>query len=90
MTTYFPFAPTVNRNFAFTPTLDGVQYSVEVNWALFGQRWIVNVFTLQGVRVLSKPLRTSPEDYDINIVQGYFKLSSMVYRASSDTFVVTP
>lgn len=90
MATFFPFAPTVNRNFVFSPTLDRTQYTVEVTWSLFGQRWIVNIFTLQGVRVLSKPLRTSPEDYDINLIEGYFTTSKLVYRASSDTFVVTP
>lgn len=90
MAAFFPFAPTVNRNFVFSPTLDGVQYTVEVTWSLFGQRWVINVFTLQGVRVLSKPLRTSPENYDINLIAGYFTTSKLVYRASSDTFVVTP
>lgn len=90
MATYFPFAPNVNRNFVFSPTLDGAQYTVEVTWSLFGQRWMVNVFTLQGDRVITKPLRTSPEDYDINLIEGYFTSSKMVYRASNDTFVVTP
>ena len=87
---YFPFAPNVNRNFQFAPTLDGTQYTVLVNWSLFGRRWLVNVYNLQGVRVVTKPLRTSPDDYDINMLKGYFTTSSLVYRASSDTFEVRP
>lgn len=90
MATYTPFAPNVNQNFTFSPLLDGTQYSVVMTWTLFGQRWVVNVFTLQGVRVLSKPLRTSPNNHDINLVEGYFTTSKMVYRAADDTFVVTP
>lgn len=87
---YYPFAPNVNRNFSFTPTLDGKQYSVLVKWSLFGQRWLVNVYSLQGVLIFIKPLRTSPEDSDINMAAGYFKTSKLVYRASSDTFEVSP
>lgn len=87
-TAYFPFAPTTSANFTFTPTLDGTEYTVLVNWSLFGNRWIINVFTLQGVLVFQKPLRTSPDGSNINMAEGYFTSTQLVYRASSDTFEV--
>ena len=90
MTTLTQFAPTTNQNFAFQPTLDGQQYSVIVTWSLFGQRWILNVFTLQGVLVLQKPLRGSPLNYDINLIEGYFTTSSLIYRVASNNIEISP
>lgn len=90
MTTLTQFTPATNQNFSFQPTLDGQQYTVVVTWNLFGQRWIVNIYTLQGVLVMQKPLRGSPLDYDINIIQGYFTTSTMVYRVPTNAFEVSP
>lgn len=90
MTTLTQFIPTVNQNFTFQPTLDGQQYSCVVTWSLFGQRWVINLYTTQGVLVVQKPLRGSPVDYDINLVSGYFLTSSLVYRAGTNNFEVSP
>ena len=90
MTTLTQFTPTVDQNFSFQPALDGAQYSVVVTWSLFGQRWILNVYTLSGTLVVSKPLTGSPPGYDINLIEGYFTRSSLVYRVSSNNFEVSP
>lgn len=90
MTTFYQFTPTTNQNYIFEPTLDGAQYTVVVTWGLYGQRWIVNVYTIQGVLVVSKPLRGSPLDYDIDLIQGYFTTSTLVYRTSTNNFEVGP
>ncbi len=90
MTTLYQFTPTVTQNFSFQPTLDGNQYSVIVTWGLFGKRWIVNVYTLQSTLVVTIPLAPSPDDYSINLVQGFFTTSSLVYRESSNNFEVSP
>ena len=89
-TTLFPFTPSVTQNFSFQPTLDGQQYNAIVTWSLFGQRWVVNIYSLQGVWVLSKPLRSSPQNYNINLIEGYFTTSSLVYREASNNFEVSP
>lgn len=90
MTTYTQFTPTANQNFSFQPTLDGQQYNVVVTWGLFGQRWVLNVYTLQNVLVMQKPLRGSPDGQDINLLAGYFMVSSLVYRTSTNNFEVSP
>ena len=90
MATLYQFIPGVNQNFAFQPTLDGQQYNAVVTWSLFGQRWVLNVYTVQGALVVEKPVAGSPDDYDINLVQGYFQTSSLVYRVSSNNFEVSP
>lgn len=95
MTTLTQFSPTVKQNFSFLPTFDGTEYSVVVTWGLFGSgvgwpRWIVNVYTLQGALVLQKPLRGSPQNYNVNLIQGYFTTSSLVYRTASNNFEVSP
>jgi hypothetical protein len=90
LTTLTQFAPAANQNFSFQPLLDGQQYNVIVTWSLFGRRWIINVYTLQGVLVLQKPMTGSPLDYGINLIEGYFTTSSLVYRAASNNLEVSP
>ncbi len=90
MTALTLFSPGANQNFSFQPTLDGQQYSAVITWSLFGQRWILNLRTLQGSLVLQKPLTGSPNGYDINLVAGYFTTSTLVYRAPTNNFEVGP
>lgn len=90
MTTLTLFAPGANQNFTFQPTLDGQQYSAIVTWSLFGQRWILNVYTLQGTLVFQKPLTGSPNGYDINLAGGYFMTSTLVFRAPTNNFETSP
>lgn len=90
MTTLTQFTPTTSQNFSFQPTLDGQVYSVVVTWNLFGARWILNVYNLQNVFVMQKPLTGSPLDYDINLIEGYFTTSTLVYRVSTNNFEVSP
>lgn len=60
MTTYYNFTPSAVQPFQFQPTLDGNTYNVTVTWNVYGQRWYVNVFTLNGDLVFSLPLIGSP------------------------------
>lgn len=90
MATLTQFVPAVNQNFSWQPTLDGAQYTAVVSWSLFGKRWILNIYTLQGVLVVQKPLRGSPVDYDVNLIQGYFTESTLVYRTGTNNFEVSP
>ena len=158
-----PFVPPPTEAFRFTPTLDGQTYSVTVTWSLFGRRWYINVYNLNGRLIVSKALIGSdlgaviesldwvngavilttevphgynyldtvnitvsgclPETYngrvqalvtgdrtlryplavrpggatqfgvvtyDINLIEGYFSTSSLVYRSQSNQFEVTP
>lgn len=56
MTTYFQFTPSATQAFNFQPTLDGQQYTVEVTWSLYGQRYYVTCRTLTGALIFSVPL----------------------------------
>lgn len=88
MTTVTAFTPTSTQNFSFQPTLDGQQYTATVTWGLFGQRWILNIYTLQNALVMSKPMTPSPTDYDVNLIEGYFSTSTLVFRAASNSFEI--
>lgn len=90
MTTLTQFTPQINQNFTFQPTLDREQYNVVVTWSLFGMRWVINVYTLQDVLILQKPMTGSPPDYDIDLIKGYFTTSTLVYRVSTNNFEVNP
>lgn len=92
MTTYIPFnpSPTAIPPFAFKAILNGVNYSLTVTWNLSGQRWYLNIFTLQGVPQLSVAMVGSPPDYDINLINGFFGASSIVYRVASNQLEISP
>ena len=87
MTTLINFAPTALENFQFIATFDGKQYNVIVTWNLFGQRYYINVYTLQNALILCMPLIGSPQGYDISLTKGYFE-TSLVYRAQNRQFEI--
>lgn len=89
-TTLYQFVPGVNENFSFQPTFDGQQYTVVVSWSLMGQRWVVNIYSLDGALIMERALRSSPNNYNINLLQGYFTTSTMIYRAGTNNFEVSP
>ncbi len=87
--TTFPFTPQANANFNFQPTFDGQQYTVTCTWNLFGQRYYVNILTLNGQLIVSTPLIGSPDNFNISLTAGYFT-STLVYRVSTGNFEVSP
>lgn len=56
MTTVFQFAPSPLAPFQFQPTLDGATYSAVVTWNTFGQRWYLNLYSLDGTLVVCEAL----------------------------------
>jgi hypothetical protein len=85
-----PFTPQPGQPFTFGLTLDGVGYQASVTWGLFGQRWFLNILTLQGALVLSRALIASPAGADQNLVWGYFSVSTVVFRDGTNQFEITP
>ena len=80
MTTYFPFTPTSQATFTFQPVLDGQTYQGIVTWSLFGQRYYVNIYTLNNVLVFALPLITS---------LPAFQLASLTWNLSTQQVTVT-
>lgn len=58
--TLIPFTPSNKAAFQFQPTLDGQQYTGIVTWNLFGKRFYVNLYQLDGTQVFTLPLIESP------------------------------
>ena len=67
MTTYYPFTPSNQGPFQFSPTLDGNTYNVIVTWSLFGRRYYVNVYDLARNLIVSLPMIGSPVG---NLISG--------------------
>ena len=95
--TNFPFQPSPNAPFQFSPTLDGNVYNVIVTYNLWGfdttgisKRPYINVYDLSGNLIVSKPMIASPLGYDFNLIWGYFMTSTMVYRISTGNIEVSP
>ncbi len=87
--TIFPFTPNANTPYEFQPTLDGSQYNAVVRWNIFGRRFYLFLYQLNGTRVLVTPVTGSPVGSDISLVAGYYT-STLVFRAPSQQFEVSP
>jgi hypothetical protein len=90
MTTYVLFRPTPDAPFDFTATLDGVGYSMRVSWNIFGQRWYLTCVGVNGLIIFHMALIGSPDEFDINLLGGYFESSAMIYREYPRRFEITP
>lgn len=85
-----PFTPTNAGPFQFSATLDGNPFTCTVTWALWPQRWYLNIFTSAGALVLATALIASPPGVPINLVFGYFFTSTLVFWDATQSFQVTP
>lgn len=90
MTTFVPFQQPLNSPMQFNATFDGSNYIVQVPWSLFGQRYYVTVMDQFGNLVFNIPRIGSTLDNNINLLQGYFKTSTMVFRTATNQFEINP
>lgn len=88
--TSIPFQPSQIAPFQAQVTLDGLVYRIFVTWNLFAKRFYLNVYALDGTRVLTVPFVGSPINYPIDLVAGYFEASTLVYYAAQRLITVTP
>lgn len=78
-------------NFQFQATLDGALYNVVITWNVYRQDWYFNVYDQSNILIVTSPLVGSPPSpAGINLVAGYFTVSTMYFYEASQTFVVTP
>ena len=87
--TVYNFTPNINAPYQFQPTLDGQVHSAIVRWNLFGQRFYLEIYDLNGTRVITRAMVGSPLDYDISLTGGIFS-SKVVYRVQNNQIEVTP
>jgi hypothetical protein len=48
LSTLISFTPSITQAFQFQPTIAGTQYNAVITWSLFGQRYYLNLSTLDG------------------------------------------
>ncbi|MBU2743447.1 hypothetical protein, partial [Acidithiobacillus albertensis] len=71
-------------------TLDGALHFATAQWNIAGQRWYINLTNSSGATVWYGPLIGSPMGYDIPLAPGLFLVSTLLYRADTGNFEVTP
>jgi hypothetical protein len=81
MTTYYSVQPSQTGAPQFTATLDGLQYTIQVKWVLFGQRYYVFCYNSSGVQVFSRPLIESLPGIQIDAI-SYDELSGLAIVAT--------
>jgi hypothetical protein len=90
MPTIINFAPASTANFQFSVVLDGLSYTAICTYNNYSQRYYINIYDNYNILILSRPIIASPPDYGINLAQGYFNTSTLVFEDKSQNFVVTP
>ena len=90
MTTLVQFKPSNFANFQFNPVLDGISYTAICTWNIYAPRYYINIYDNNGTLIVTNPIVASPDNFDIDLVFGYFKQSTLVYRASSNNFEISP
>lgn len=75
MTTLFNFTPSAVAPYSFQPTLDGAVYNAVVTWNLFGRRYYLNLYQLDGTLVACEALVGSPTGV---VLQGISWASGLV------------
>ena len=90
MTTYTQFSPQSNVNFQFNPTLDGVTYIAICTWNICQGQYYISIFSTARNLIMIRPMTGSPDNFDINLLFGYFFTSTLVYRVSSGNIEVNP
>jgi hypothetical protein len=88
--TTIAFNPVPSSNFQFNCTLDSQPYTVIVTWNFYSPRYYINIYNTAGNLIVTNPMTGSPDDFDINLVYGYFETSTLVYRVSSNSFEINP
>lgn len=84
------FTPAQNANFTFQCTLDGALYTIIVTFNFFSQRYYINIYDSSNNLILCRALTGSPLDTDIDLVNGYFQTSTLVYRGPTRQFEINP
>ena len=84
------FNPSPYANFQFNPTLDGITYVAICTLNTYSARYYVSIYDNSGNLIVTNPIIASPDNFNINLVFGYFQTSTLVYRQSSGNFEITP
>jgi hypothetical protein len=90
MSTLTYFNPQPNQNFSFNPTLDGSPYTAICTFNIYSQRYYISIYNNFRNLIMNRPLIGSPDDFNINLLFGYFNTSTMIYRVSSGNIEVAP
>lgn len=90
--TLIAFQPnlTAGPPFQAIVTLDGNPYALACAWNFSAQRWYVTLTDSGGNVAWNGALIGSPSDYDIFLAPGIFTTSTILYRAGTGDFEVTP
>jgi hypothetical protein len=86
-TTFVDFVVSPNQPFQFQAVLDGETYNVITTWNLFGQRYFINIYSDNGVLVLSIARIGSPAGFDISMTAGYFT-TKLVWRQANNQYEI--
>lgn len=92
MTTYVSFtpAPSASPPFQTVLTLDSASVVATVTWNIAGQRYYLTLTDQAGNLLWSGAMVGSPLGTNIYLAPGIFTASTILYRADTGNFEITP
>ena len=92
MTTFVVFLPNISASPPFQNvfTLDSASVLGTVTWSLAGQRWYLTLTDQAGNILWSGAMVGSPLGANIYLAPDVFSISTILYRADTGNFEVTP
>lgn len=92
MTTLVQFLPNGQASPPFRTifTLDGASVIGSVTWNIFGQRWYLSLTDQSGNNLWMGAMVGSPNGANIYLAPDVFQTSTILFRADTGNFEVTP
>jgi hypothetical protein len=86
----FTPSPTAAPPFSRVITLDGLSYTLRTMWNIYRGDWYFSLTNQSGTLIINQPLIGSPLGSNIYLAPGIFSTSTLLYRAPTNSFEVTP
>lgn len=76
----YPFTGNERESMAFTPVLDSTVYNCQIKWNIAAQRWYLLITDNSGNTVLNTALVGSESSGGINLINGVFTSTTLIWR----------
>ena len=85
----YPFTGLERKSMTFAPILDGTVYTCQMKWNIAAQRWYLLITNSAGNPVLNTAVVGSTSAGGINLLNGVFISTNMIWRENNGKIAVT-
>ncbi|WP_336981842.1 MULTISPECIES: hypothetical protein [unclassified Cedecea] len=79
-TVNYPFTGREQKSMTFSPVLDGTVYTCQMKWNIAAQRWYLLITDSSDNAVMNTAIVGSTSSGGINLIDGVFTTTTMIWR----------